>query len=201
MNRPHIGKHMEKYCMARFMISGNLFILFRNNLALLLSANPDLDKCLLNVCLHQELPSVFGGINGGFVHQVLQIGTGESGCRLGYTVQIHILAQRFILRVDTEYLLASLHIWPADRHLPVKPARTQNRRIQDIHTVGSCHDNDSLINSKAVHLYEQLIQRLLPLIMASAHTGSPLAGHGINLIDKYDTGGILFGILEQITDT
>ena len=37
--------------------------------------------------------------------------------------------------------------------------------------------------------------------MASAHTGSPLAGHGINLIDKYDTGGILFGILEQITDT
>ena len=37
--------------------------------------------------------------------------------------------------------------------------------------------------------------------MAAAHSGASPSGHGIDLIDKYDTGRILFGILKQIADT
>ena len=116
-------------------------------------------------------------------------------------MQIHILAEGLFLGMDLKDFLASLHVGTSHCYLPVKTARTKDSRVQDIHAVGGRHDDNAFIDAKAVHLNQQLVQRLLPLIVAAAHTCTSAAGNRVNLINKHDTGRVLLGLLEQITDT
>ena len=98
-------------------------------------------------------------------------------------------------------LFSSLNIRSSNHNLPVKTSRTQDGRIQNIHTVGSSHNDDSFIYTKTIHLYQQLIQCLLSLIVSAAHTGTTSSCNCVNLIDKDDTWSILFCFFKQITHT
>ena len=84
----------------------------------------------------------------------------------------------------------SAHIRSADTDLTVKASRTHDRRIQNIHTVGCCHDDDALVVTEAVHLDEHLVQSLFSLIVAASHTGSAASGHGIDLVDEDEIDAI-----------
>ena len=53
--------------------------------------------------------------------------------------------------------LSSSDIRSADYDLTIKTARTHNCRIKDIHTVGRCHDDDSLVDSETIHLNKHLV--------------------------------------------
>ena len=59
--------------------------------------------------------------------------------------------------------------------------------------VGCSHDNDTFVGIKAVHLCEQLVQRLasvvFPLLAAAAHR--------INLVDEDNAGGLLLGSCKE----
>ena len=105
--------------------------------------------------------SSLAAYDGRLIHQVLQIGSGESCGSLGHPVQIHILAQRFSFEWTPRISSRPLTSGRPTATFRSKPARTQNSRVQDIHTVGGRHDDDALIDTKAVHLYQQLVQRLL----------------------------------------
>ena len=86
-------------------------------------------------------------------------------------------------------------------YLTIKTSRTQNSRIQNIHAVGGRHNDNALVDAKAIHLHQQLVQCLFPLIVTAAHTGTPASCHCVNLINKYNTGLMLLGIFKQISDT
>ena len=103
--------------------------------------------------------------------------------------------------MDLKDFLAPLHIGTSHCHLSVKTARSKDSRVQDIHAVRGRHDDNAFIDAKAVHLYQQLVQCLLPLIVSAAHTCTSAAGNRVNLVDKHDTGRVLLGLLEQVTDT
>ena len=45
------------------------------------------------------------------------------------------------------------------------------------------------------------VQRLLALVVATAHAGATLAAHSIDFIDEDDGGGVLLGLIEQVTHT
>lgn len=79
-------------------------------------------------------------------------------------------------------------------YLSVKAPRPQQGTVQDVSPVGGCDDNDAGVALKAVHLRQQLIQRLLALIIASAHASSTGAAHGIDLIHEDNAGSILLGL-------
>src|SRR5699024_5509044 len=63
------------------------------------------------------------------------------------------------------------------------------------------HHNDSFIHSKAVHLHEKLVKRLLPLVMTAAETASPPSRHRVNLINEHNTRCVFLRILKQIAHT
>ena len=98
-------------------------------------------------------------------------------------------------------LLASFHIRTADDHLTVKAPWTQDSGIQNVDTVGRGQHNDAFMQPKAVHLDKQLIECLLTLIMAAAHTGSAASSDSVDLIDKDDTRCVLLRIRKQISNT
>ena len=103
--------------------------------------------------------------------------------------------------MHSEYRLSALDIRASDRYLPVKSARTQYRRIQYIGAVRRRHDDDSFIDGEAVHLDQQLIERLLSLVMTAAQTRAAPPSDSVDLVDEYDAGRVLLGIGEKVSHT
>ena len=90
---------MEEDSMARLMVGCDLLILFGNDLAPLLSADPYLHKGAVDIILTDKTAVLPCGENGCLVHQVFQIRSRKTGGRLSNPVQIHVLAERLFLGV------------------------------------------------------------------------------------------------------
>ena len=95
----------------------------------------------------------------------------------------------------------AFQIRPLHNHPPVKTARTQKRRVQNLRPVGGSQNQDSLGGIKSVHLRQQLVQGLLPLVISAAVPAVTAFSNGIHLVDKDNTGGIFLGLLKEVTNT
>ena len=65
--------------------------------------------------------------------------------------------------------------------------------------VGGGDEDDVVLHLEAVHLDEQLVQRLLALVVAAAEAGAAVAADGVDLVHEDDAGRVLLGLLEQVT--
>ena len=139
-----------------------------------------------------------GSQQSGFVNQIGQIGPRETGRAAGHRGQINVFCQRNFFDVNLQNFFPPLNIRIGNRHLTVKTPRTQQSRIQNIGTVGRRNQNYALIIVKAVHLHQQLVQRLFALVIAAAQTGTAMAADRVNFIDKQQTGRIFFGLGKHI---
>ena len=83
-------------------------------------------------------------------------------------------------------------------HLAVKAARSQEGRIQHVGTVGGRQHNDAGIALKAVHLREDLVEGLLPFVIAAPHPGAALTAHSVNLVNEDQAGGVVLRLLEEV---
>ena len=54
--------------------------------------------------------------------------------------------------------------------------------------------------AEAVHLDQQLVQRLLAFVVAAAKAGAALAADRVDLVDEDDARAVLLGLLEQVAD-
>ena len=95
-------------------------------------------------------------------------------------------------------LLAAADIGQRHHHLAVKPAGALQGRVEHVRAVGGSNHDHSLIAFKPIHLHQQLVQSLFAFIVAAAQTGTALAAHGIDFVDKDDAGCIFLGLLKHI---
>ena len=93
---------------------------------------------------------------------------------------------------------SSLDIRIAHHDLAVEAARTHQGGIKNIRAVGGRDHDDALVGAEAVHFHKQLVERLLPLVMASAEARAALAAHRVDFVDKDDARRILFRLLKQV---
>ena len=56
-----------------------------------------------------------------------------------------------------------------------------------------------VLQLEPVHLDEELVQRLLPLVVPAAEPGAAAAAYGVDLVHEDDAGRRLLGLLEEIT--
>ena len=89
--------------------------------------------------------------------------------------------------------VGQLHRYPA-----VKPAGTGQCGVEGFGAVGGGENDDAGVTFKAVHFREQLVQRLLPLVVAAHDARVPLLADGVNLVNKHDAGGFFLRLLEQV---
>jgi hypothetical protein len=73
-----------------------------------------------------------------------------------------------------------------DDDLPVEAAGAQQRRVEDVGPVGGGDQDDAVLHVEAVHLDEQLVERLLALVVAAAEAGAAVAADGVDLVDEDD---------------
>ena len=69
--------------------------------------------------------------------------------------------------MHSENLLTSFDIRRTDHHLTVKTPWSQQSRIQNFRPVCSGNNDNAEVHRKTIHLHQQLIQRLVPLITGS----------------------------------
>ena len=91
-----------------------------------------------------------------------------------------------------------LQVGPLDRDLPVEAARPQQRRVEDVGAVRRGDEDDAALDVEAVHLDQQLVQRLLALVVAAAETRAAVPADGVDLVDEDDRGRVRLGLLEQV---
>src|ERR1700685_4031090 len=81
--------------------------------------------------------------------------------------------------------------------LRAEAAGAQQRRVEDVRAVGGRDQDDVVLHLEAVHLDEQLVQRLLALIVTTAEAGATVATDGVDLVHEDDAGRVLLRLLEQ----
>ena len=145
-------------------------------------------------------PTLAGGEEGRLVDQVREVGTGEAGGLAGQRVEVDLLGQRLAAGVDLEDVLAALAVGAVDDDLAVESTRPQQRRVEDVGAVGGGDQDDVVLHLEAVHLDQQLVQRLLALVVTAAHAGAAVAADGVDLVHEDDAGGVLLGLLEEVAD-
>ena len=108
------------------------------------------------------------------------------------------LAQRLAARVDLEDLRAALAVGPVDGDLAVEAAGAQQGGIEDVGPVGGRDHDDVVLGLEAVHLHEELVERLLALVVAAAEAGAAVAADRVDLVHEDDAGRVLLGLLEEV---
>ena len=154
------------------------------------------------VLFRDEFLVVTRGDQRGLVADVGDVGTRESrglACQ-ERTVQLRIELQR--TQVDVENLLALLHVGKSHLDLAVETPGAHQRLVEDVGAVRSRKHDDARIGLEAVHLRQELVQSLLPLIVAR-EPGVLAAGaaDGVDLVDEDDARGLLLGLLEEVSHT
>src|SRR5258707_3350679 len=99
-----------------------------------------------------------------------------------------------------ENLLASTNVRKRHYNAAVKASRTQQRGIQHIRTVRGSNQNYAFVRFKAIHLDQQLVQRLFALIVSAAESGSAMTAYCINFVNEDDAWGIFLALLKQVAN-
>src|SRR4029079_5400288 len=97
---------------------------------------------------------------------------------------------------DLSDLVASLAVGAVDHDLAVEAAWAEQSRVEDVRAVGGRDEDDVVLHLEAVHLHEELVERLLALVVAAAETGAAVATHRVDLVHEDDAGRVLLRLLE-----
>ena len=138
------------------------------------------------------------GQQGGLVDEVLEIGAGEARRRARELAYIDVIGKRHLARMDLENSFAAPDVGARHHDAAVEAARAQQRRVEHVGPVGRGDQDYALVGLEAVHLDQQLIERLLALVVAAAQAGAAMASDGVDFIDEDDTGGVLLALHEQV---
>src|SRR5438477_564798 len=113
-------------------------------------------------------------------------------------LQLDVGRQRDAARVHAQDLLAALDVRARHDHLAIEAARPEQCGIEDVGTVGGGDEDHALVGLEAVHLDEELVQRLLALVVATAEPGPAMPPHRVDLIHEDDAGRVLLALLKKV---
>src|SRR4051794_22669431 len=162
-----------------------------------LHAGDDALDGVVEVVAGDRVAAAAGAEDRRLVADVGEVGAGEAARLLGDEVEVGVLAQRFVARVDVEDPPAAPDVGRRDVDLAVEAARAQERRVELLEQVGGGHDDEPAARREAVHLDEELVERLLALgVLVRA---APRADR-VELVDEDDRRLVLARLVEQAPD-
>src|SRR5439155_21585152 len=99
--------------------------------------------------------------------EVRKVGANHSGRAPGDTIEVDVVGERDVTRVHFENPPSAGTIGRLDGDTAVEAAWAEQRRIEDVRSVGRCDDDHSGVRVEAVHLGEDLIEHMLELVAAT----------------------------------
>jgi hypothetical protein len=124
----------------------------------------------------------------GLVGEVREIGADHSWGGRGDPVEVDIVGQRQRPRVDLEDLAPAVLVGRRDRDAPVEAPRAQERGVEHLGPVRGPQHDDRGAGLEPVHLGEDLVERLLALVVAAEAdvAAGPRAPDRVELVDEDD---------------
>ena len=174
--------------VAHLVVGGDLALVLGEEPRLLLRAGDHAHDPFLELELADRLPAAARREEGGLVDEVGEVGAGEAGRPGGERVEVDRVVERLALRVHLEDLAAAVPVGAVDDDLAVEAAGAQERRVEDVGTVRGGDEDDVVLHLEAVHLDEELVQRLLALVVTAAQAGAAVAADGVDLVHEDDAG-------------
>ena len=101
----------------------------------------------------------------GLVGQVGEVGADHAGRGGGEPVELDVVGQRQRARVDLEDLAPAVLVGRGHRDPAVEAAGPQQRGVEHLGPVGRAEHDHGLVGLEAVHLREDLVERLLTLVV------------------------------------
>ena len=185
----------------RLVIGGHLLLVVGHHHAAALGAHHDLVLGVLEL-LHRDQALVAPRRQQRrLVDQVGEVGAREARRAARDGARVDVGRQRHLLHVDGQDLLAAVDVGHRHHHLAVEAARAQQRGVEHVGAVGRRDDDDALVGLEAVHLDEELVQRLLALVVRVAEAVAAMAADRVDLVDEDDAGRVLLGLLEHVAHT
>ena len=199
MDRVGLGDQPGDQGMADLVVGGHPLDLAGDDL-LALGPHQDLVAGRVEVG-HVDLVLVLArGQQGGLVDEVGEVGAGHPHGPPRDPVEVDVLGQGDVPGVDLEDLQAALLGRPVDGDVAVEPAGAEEGGVEDVGPVGGGQDDHALVGGEAVHLGEDLVERLLALVMPPSEPRAPDSADGVDLVDEQDAGAVLLGRLEHVAD-
>ena len=97
--------------------------------------------------------------------------------------------------------LATRAVGRLDGDTAVEPPGTKKRLVEYVRSVRGGDDDDARRGIESVHLGQDLVQRLLALVVAAAVAGNaarPRAADRVQLVDEHDRRSVRLRLLEQV---
>ncbi len=185
--------------VSALVVRGDLLLLLGHDPGPLLRARHDAVDRLVEALVVDQLLVAARRQSAASLSTIRQVGAGEAGRAPGDGAEVDALRDGLALLVHLENLQAALHVGAVDRDLPVEAARAQERRVEDVRAVRGGDQDDAALHVEPVHLDEQLVERLLALVVTAAHAGAAMAADGVDLVDEDDRRGVRLGLLEEVT--
>ncbi len=149
--------------------------------------------------LRVDLPApVADAQQRGLVDHVRELGAAEARSLARHLLQRGVWRQRPLAAMQAQDLQAPVHVRHVDHDLAVEAPRAQQRRVEDVGAVGRAHHDEAAVAREAVHLDEDLVERLLALVVALADARAALAPGGVELVDEDDRRRGLARLAEQV---
>src|SRR5450755_1541766 len=190
------GAHNDS--VSNLVIRDDRLLSVGNQAALALGTRHDAQNGLIELRLADHALPIARRQQRGLVQQAGKVSAGETSGLAGQVVQFYILGERLILGMHLQNLQATTDVGLVQHDAAIETTRTQQRLIEHIGTIGRGYDHDVRLLIKTIHLDEELVQRLLALVIAARTGIATLATNGVNLINEENAGGVLFRFLEQV---
>ena len=184
--------------MADLVIGHKLLFKLGEHAVFLLAAGDDELKRGQHILLRDELAPLAHGAQGGFVREVGKVRAHAARRGQRDLFEVHVLGQLDIARVHLQRGDAPGKVGPVDGDAAVETAGAQQRLVQHLGPVGRRQDDHALAGIKAVHLGQQLVERLLALVVAAEAAAVTGFADGIDLVDEDDARGDLCRLGEQV---
>ena len=166
-----------------------LLVLHGHHAALAFQTRDGAVDRLLELGHRDRVPLPAGGEQRGLVHDVGEIGAREPRRPRGEHAEVHLRVQRHAPDVDLEDLLPTPEVGLVDHDLAVEPPWTHQRGVEHVGAVGGRHDDHALLRVEPVHLDQQLVQRLLALVVraepGAQRTPASLADR-VDLVEEHE---------------
>mmetsp|Transcript_16893 Transcript_16893/g.29072 ORF Transcript_16893/g.29072 Transcript_16893/m.29072 type:complete len:407 (+) Transcript_16893:208-1428(+) len=186
------------------LVVGNKLILLlgkHGSTSLLLKTNHDTVNSTINFLPSNGRFGLAGGSDSSLVHEVLKLGARESRSTATNGLKINIGLKGLSTSVNAKDTSTSPEVGKVHSDLPVETSRTKECLIKNVNPVGGCNGDNSRVSIESIHLYQNLVNSLFPLIVSTSESSTTLTSDSIDLINEDNAGSVLLRLREDVTDT
>src|SRR5262249_48643693 len=140
-----------------------------------------------------HLLAVAGRHQRRLVDQVRQVGADRAGRQTGDVAQVHVGGHADGAGVNLEDRLAAVDGGPVHDDGAVEATGTEQGGVERFGPVGRGHDDDAAVGVEAVHLNQELVERLLALVVATDYGAATRLAQRVQLVDEDDARGLALG--------